>query len=97
MSTIPQPPASCRASLFDGSKPCRRHARPGAVYCDTHQFLLEPLAGAGPLSLDAELRLVRLELHKLVAAGASTAQVLHALRTLAVIARLQARLDRLWR
>jgi hypothetical protein len=96
MRSISETPARCQATLFDGSKPCRRDAPPSAIYCPTHQFLLEPLAAAaGPLSLDAELRLIRLELHKLVAAGAPTGQLLNALRTLAVIARLQARLERL--
>jgi hypothetical protein len=68
------------------------------AYCDTHQFLLDPLgATVGSLSLRDELRLVRLQIHKLVAEKAPTPQILAALRTLAVMARLEDRLQRFGR
>ncbi len=89
-------PPPCQATLSDGHVPCRRPAAESSIYCPTHRFLLEPLGGDfAPLSLDDELQLVRIQLHKLVGAGAPPAQILDALRTLALIARLHARL-RAW-
>lgn len=85
----------CQAALPARGGPCRRDAIPGHLYCPTHQFLLDPGGnGIVSLSMVEELSLARLQIHKLIGAGAPPERVLNAMRTLALIARLQERVQR---
>lgn len=43
--TTPQP-VRCHATIMDGRQQCRQHVAAGAIYCHTHQFILDPLGSA---------------------------------------------------